>query len=106
MGARAFSTLIFVLAGILLLSASTFVVREQEQALRVQFNTIIGKDFKPGLHFKVPFVDNIIKFDNRVLTEVRRRTVPDQRKPGADHRLLHQVAHPRRAAVLSGHGWR
>lgn len=69
MGARILTTLIFVLAGILLLSASTFVVREQEQALRVQFNTIIGKDYKPGLHFKVPFVDNIIKFDNRVLTK-------------------------------------
>jgi membrane protease subunit HflC len=69
MGARILTTLIFVLAGILLLSASTFVVREQEQALRVQFNTIIGKDFKPGLHFKVPFVDDVIKFDNRVLTK-------------------------------------
>jgi modulator of FtsH protease HflC len=69
MGSRILTTLIFVLAGILLLSASTFVVREQEQALRVQFNTIIGKDYKPGLHFKVPFVDNIIKFDNRVLTK-------------------------------------
>jgi membrane protease subunit HflC len=69
MGARILTTLIFVLAAILLLSASTFVVREQEQALRVQFNTIVGKDFKPGLHFKVPFVDNVIKFDNRVLTK-------------------------------------
>ena len=68
MGARILTTLIFVLAGILLLSASTFVVREQEQALRVQFNTIIGKDFKPGLHFKVPLLDDVIKFDRRVLT--------------------------------------
>lgn len=69
MGARILTILILVLAGILLLSASTFVVREQEQALRVQFNTIIGKDFKPGLHLKVPFVDNVIKFDSRVLTK-------------------------------------
>lgn len=69
MGSRLLTTLIIVAALILLLSASTFVVREQEHALRVQFKTIIGKDYKPGLHFKVPFVDDVIKFDRRVLTK-------------------------------------
>jgi membrane protease subunit HflC len=69
MGSRVLTTLIIVVAAILLLSASTFVVREQEQALRVQFKTIIGKDYKAGLHFKVPFVDDVIKFDRRVLTK-------------------------------------
>ncbi|HEX6638220.1 MAG TPA: protease modulator HflC [Steroidobacteraceae bacterium] len=69
MGSRVLTTLIIVVAAILLVSASTFVVREQEQALRVQFKTIIGKDYKAGLHFKVPFVDDVIKFDRRVLTK-------------------------------------
>ena len=69
MGSRILMILVLVLGGILLLSASTFVVREQEQALRVQFKTIIGKDYKPGLHFKVPFIDDVIKFDSRVLTK-------------------------------------
>jgi membrane protease subunit HflC len=69
MGSRILTTLILVAAIILLASASTFVVREQEQALRVQFKTIIGKDYTPGLHFKVPFVDDVIKFDRRVLTK-------------------------------------
>lgn len=69
MGSRILTILIIVVAAILLLSASTFVVREQEQALRVQFKTVIGKDYQPGLHFKVPFVDDVIKFDRRVLTK-------------------------------------
>jgi membrane protease subunit HflC len=69
MGSRVVLILMIVLGGILLLSASTFVVREQEQALRVQFKSIIGKDYMPGLHFKVPFIDDVIKFDRRVLTK-------------------------------------
>jgi membrane protease subunit HflC len=69
MGSRILTILIIVVAAVLLLSASTFVVREQEQALRVQFKTVIGKDYKPGLHFKVPLVDDVIKFDRRVLTK-------------------------------------
>jgi membrane protease subunit HflC len=68
MGSRVLLILIIVLGGLLLVSASTFVVREQEQALRVQFKSIVGKDYKPGLHFKVPLVDDVIKFDRRVLT--------------------------------------
>jgi membrane protease subunit HflC len=68
MGPRILGLLVLVLAVVLLISASVFVVREQELALRVQIQTIIGKDYKPGLHFKVPFIDNIVKFDRRVLT--------------------------------------
>ncbi len=68
MGSRVMLIVILVLAGLLLVSASTFIVREQDQAIRVQFQSIVGQDFEPGLHFKVPFVDNIIKFDRRVIT--------------------------------------
>ncbi|MDF3020120.1 MAG: rane protease subunit, stomatin/prohibitin [Steroidobacteraceae bacterium] len=69
MGSRILPILILLVGGILLLSASTFVVREQDMALRVQFKSVIGKDYKPGLHFKVPFIDDVFKFDRRVLTK-------------------------------------
>ena len=69
MGSRFLTVIVILVGAILLLSASTFVVREQEKALRVQFKSVIGKDYKPGLHFKVPFIDDIIKFDSRVLTK-------------------------------------
>jgi modulator of FtsH protease HflC len=68
MGSRILGILVLVLAVIILITTSAFTVKEQELALRVQINTIIGKDFKPGLHFKVPFVDDVVKFDRRVLT--------------------------------------
>lgn len=68
MGSRILGLLVLVLAAIILVSASMFVVREQELALRVQIQEIIGKDYTPGLHFKVPFIDDVVKFDKRVLT--------------------------------------
>ena len=68
MGSRVMLILIAVVAALLLLSASVFVVREQDQALRVQFKSVVGQDYPAGLHFKVPMVDDVIKFDRRVIT--------------------------------------
>lgn len=68
MGSRALLILVIVLATIILITMSTFVVKEQELALRVQIQEIKGKDFKPGLHFKVPVIDSVVKFDRRILT--------------------------------------
>ena len=52
----------------LLIASSTFVVREQELAVRVRLSQIVGPDYKPGLQFKIPFMDDVVKFDRRVLT--------------------------------------
>jgi membrane protease subunit HflC len=56
-----------VLAGIVL-TMSTFSVREYDYAVKLQFRQIVASDYKPGLHFKIPLVDDIRKFDRRVLT--------------------------------------
>jgi membrane protease subunit HflC len=68
MSSRILGFLVVVAAVLVLISTSAFVVREQELALRVQIQSIIGKDYKAGLHFKLPFVDDVVKFDRRVLT--------------------------------------
>jgi len=68
MSARILPILILVMAVVLVLSTSTFVVREQELALRVQLSKIVASDYEPGLHFKIPFVEDVVKFDRRVLT--------------------------------------
>ena len=68
MGSRALGMLVLILAVILAITMSTFIVREQELALRMQIQEIVGKNFKPGLHFKFPFVDSVVTFDRRILT--------------------------------------
>jgi modulator of FtsH protease HflC len=68
MGSRILGILVVVLAFIVLIASSTFVVGEQEMAVRVRLSQIKGADFKPGLQFKIPFMDRVVKFDRRVLT--------------------------------------
>jgi modulator of FtsH protease HflC len=65
---RLLPILVLVLGALLLVSTATFVVREQDLALRVQLSKIVRSDYKPGLHFKLPFVEDVVKFDRRVLT--------------------------------------
>lgn len=61
-----------VLAGILIalgiLAYSTvFTVNETQQALVLQFGRVVDAVREPGLHFKYPFVQNIVYMEKRIL---------------------------------------
>ena len=45
-----------------------FTVNEQETAVKFKFGEIIQAGYEPGLHFKLPVVNNIKKFDKRIQT--------------------------------------
>jgi membrane protease subunit HflC len=47
---------------------SMYQVMEWEKALLFRLGEIVRTDLKPGLHFKIPFVNNVRKFDGRILT--------------------------------------
>lgn len=51
-----------------LLWLSIFTVDERQEAILFQFGEIIEADYEPGIHLKIPFVNNVRKFDNRILT--------------------------------------
>lgn len=61
---------VLVIVGIafFILSASVFTVSETERAIKFRLGEVIRSDFQPGLHFKVPFINNVKKFDARILT--------------------------------------
>ncbi|MCW9024064.1 MAG: protease modulator HflC [Gammaproteobacteria bacterium] len=59
--------IVLVLVGVLGL-ASIFTVDERELAIKFRLGEIVDADYEPGLHFKVPFINNVRKFDKRVLT--------------------------------------
>jgi membrane protease subunit HflC len=65
------SVLPLILVGFvaLAISMSAFIVRETELALKMEIGKIVRADYKPGLHFLVPFLHNVKKFDKRILTE-------------------------------------
>jgi len=53
---------------LVLLSQSVFTVSETENAVRFRLGEIVDTDYEPGLHFKIPFVNNVRKFDKRIIT--------------------------------------
>ncbi|MGD2119104.1 MAG: protease modulator HflC [Chromatiales bacterium] len=62
-----FAVVVVLIAGIGIY-ASTFVVNQWETALKLKFGEIVDADYQPGLHFKWPIVNNVIKFDSRIQT--------------------------------------
>jgi membrane protease subunit HflC len=59
-----------IVAIILLARASLFTVSEGELAIKSTGGEIIESDFKPGLHIKIPLVNEVTRFDGRVLTDM------------------------------------
>ena len=50
------------------ISQSLFVVSETQRAVKLRFGEIVEFDVPPGLHFKLPIVNSVRKFDARILT--------------------------------------
>lgn len=62
------AVLLGLIAVLLLASLSAFTVDQREYALVFRLGEIISVKKTPGLYFKVPMVDNVRYFDNRILT--------------------------------------
>ena len=61
--------IVILLGAVLVLGMfSIFTVNEREKAILLRLGEIETTDFAPGIHFKIPFINNVRKFDGRVLT--------------------------------------
>jgi membrane protease subunit HflC len=83
-----FILVIIVALGALVFS-SLFVVQEGDRAIVIQFGKVQRDSettqtvvFEPGLHFKLPFIDRVVKLDARIQTldEVADRFVTSEKK--------------------------
>ena len=45
-----------------------FTIDEKETAVKLRFGEVVQAGYEPGLHFKLPIVNNIVKFDKRIQT--------------------------------------
>jgi membrane protease subunit HflC len=61
---------IVVIIGLVLvaLGLSAFTVNEREIAIKLQVGEVVRSDYEPGLHFKIPLIQNVRKFPKRILT--------------------------------------
>ena len=64
------STLILALLAVVgaLVFSAAYYVDEREKAIVFKFGEIIESDVGPGLHWKIPFINNVQFFDARVQT--------------------------------------
>ncbi|MDA7840561.1 protease modulator HflC [Luminiphilus sp.] len=53
---------------IIVASNSLYVVKETQRGVLLKFGEVVNPNLRPGIHFKVPFVNNVRLFDGRILT--------------------------------------
>ena len=57
--------LVFVLA-----LSSIFIVDERNKALVLQFGRVVAIKEDPGLSFKLPLIQNVVYYEDRILSSV------------------------------------
>ena len=60
--------LVATIVAILLFTTSAFTVDQTQFVVVQRLGEIIAVKKEPGIHFKMPIVDNLKYFDNRILT--------------------------------------
>ena len=58
--------IVLILAVIILLANSLFIVTDKQTAILLRFGEIIDPKIESGLHFKVPILNTVRKFDSRL----------------------------------------
>ena len=54
--------------GLIIIGLSVFTVNERDLAIRLRVGEVVEANYEPGLHWKVPFIENVVKFPKRILT--------------------------------------
>mgnify|MGYP001495856088 CR=1 FL=1 len=67
------------------LLSSVFIVDERQKALVLQFGRVVSVKEDPGLKFKIPFVQDVVRYDDRILS---RDIDPLEITPLDDRRLV------------------
>ena len=95
-------------AALILLLSSVFVVDEREKALVLQFGQLRQVREEPGLYFKIPLLQDVVRYDDRILsldTETIEVTPSDDRRLVVDAFARFRIADPvlfRQAAGAGG----
>lgn len=84
-------------AAALLVSSSAFTINEAHQALVLQFGELVRPIREPGLHFKIPFIQNVVVLDRRVLDldpPVEQLILADQKRLDVDAFARYRITDP------------
>ncbi len=91
--------LLIVAGAAFLIFTSTFIVDERERALVVRFGDINREISEPGLYFKVPFAEELVRIEDRMLfmeTNDKSVQVVDGRRYLVDAITMLRIVDPRK----------
>lgn len=75
----------FILVMVLIAYSSVYIVDEREKVLVLQFGRVVATKEDPGLAFKLPFIQSVVQYDDRILS---RDIDPLEVTPLDDRRLV------------------
>lgn len=90
-----------------LLLSSIFIVDERNKALVLKFGEIVAVREEPGLYFKIPFVNELVRYDDRILgldIEPQEITPSDDRRLVVDAFARYRIADVARFRRAVGSG--
>ena len=62
------SLLIGLVVLVAIVSNALYVVNERERAVLLKFGEVVSTDIQPGLHVKIPIVNDVRRFESRLIT--------------------------------------
>ena len=68
MSIKSMIALIITAVVVLVVSQSLVIINETERAIKLQFGEVVDADLAPGLHWKIPVMEAVKRFDARLLT--------------------------------------
>tara|TARA_B100000989_G_scaffold295934_1_gene278058 strand:- start:700 stop:1572 length:873 start_codon:yes stop_codon:yes gene_type:complete len=68
MSGRQMSILVGLVVLVAIVSNALYVVNERERAVLLKFGEVVATDIQPGLHFKIPIVNDVRRFESRLIT--------------------------------------
>ena len=68
MGNRSVIALIVGVVAVVALWNSFYIVSQTERAVLLRFGRVVEADVQPGLHMKIPYMNQVRRFDARLMT--------------------------------------
>ncbi|NEZ03471.1 protease modulator HflC [Wenzhouxiangella sp. XN201] len=78
--------------------SSLFIVKETEYAIKFRLGEVVRADYEPGLHLKMPFINNVRKFERRIITMDMRpeqMNTAEQKFVEVDYYVKWRIVDPR-----------
>jgi modulator of FtsH protease HflC len=89
---------IVIIVAIIVGLNSLFVVKETEFAIKFRLGEVVRADYEPGLHFKMPFINNVRKFERRMITldmRPEQMNTAEQKFVEVDYYVKWRITNPR-----------